>query len=133
MVGVTAWKNSLRSCSSLPLAMAESYTSRSESEDVRRNSVVVLVPHRQQLPLRRPPQRGQESPAFHALTGCLTVRLRGQRSGTLRAFGLPGSSEVTASNSCLHFAHAMVRVATANPTSGPPETTASYPHASHRN
>src|ERR1700722_13206221 len=81
----------------------------------------------------RPPQRGQESPAFHALTGCLTVRLRGQRSGTFGAFGLPGSSEVTTSNSCLHFEHAMVRVATATPTSGPPETTASYPHASHRN
>src|ERR1700722_13206219 len=55
MVGVTAWKNSLRSCSSLPLAMTESYISRSESEDVRRNSVVVLVPHRQQLPFRHAP------------------------------------------------------------------------------
>jgi hypothetical protein len=72
-------------------------------------------------------------PPFHAVARCAEPRLRGHRSGTRGASGFPGSSEVTMSKRLLHFAQAMVCVATAIPTSGPPETSTAYPHASHRN
>jgi hypothetical protein len=54
------------------------------------------------------PQRGHGPPAFYAFAGCFTVRLRGQRTGNLRAFGFQAALEVTTSTSSPHFAHAMV-------------------------
>jgi hypothetical protein len=80
-----------------------------------------------------PLQRGHGSPPFHGLTRCVDPRLRGHRSGDAGASVFQGVFEVTTSKSCLHFAHAMVCVAKVKPQSGPPDTSASYAHASHRN
>ena len=57
----------------------------------------------------------------------------GTPSGNAGTSVFQGVFEVTTSNSCLHFAHAMVCVAKVKPQSGPPDTSASYAHASHRN